>query len=85
MHNNNLAFTKVNYMLIAIGMVIVIIGFLLMITPSSDETTFATEIFSARAVKVAPFVCFFGFIFVIFGIMAKGKKADKNEIEKLND
>lgn len=85
MHNNNLAFSKVNYMLIAIGMVIVIVGFLLMITPSSNETTFAEEIFSVRAVKVAPFVCFFGFIFVIIGIMAKGKKSENNGLDKLKD
>lgn len=76
MSKRDLAFTRINYILIAIGMVIVIIGFLLMITPSSDETRFVEEIFSTRAIKVATFVCFAGFLFVIYGILAKGKDND---------
>lgn len=80
-----MAFGKINFILIAIGMAIVIIGFLLMITPSSNETVFAEEIFSARAIKVAPTVCFAGFIFVIFGIMAKSKNSKADEdIEENN-
>lgn len=79
MSKRDLAFTRINYILIAIGMVIVIIGFLLMITPSSDETRFVEEIFSTRAIKVAPFVCFAGFLFVIYGILAKGKDNDSRE------
>lgn len=73
MEKRNLAFGKKNYLLIAIGMAIVIIGFLLMITPASTETHFEESIFSARAIKVAPAVCFFGFLFVIYGIMARAK------------
>lgn len=73
MDKRNLAFSKKNYILIAVGMAIVIIGFLLMITPASTETHFEESIFSARAIKVAPAVCFFGFLFVIYGIMARSK------------
>lgn len=74
MNNGKLAFSKLNYILIGIGMAVVILGFVLMITPAFDENTFSTEIFSARAIKVAPAVCFVGFIFMIYGIMAHGKK-----------
>lgn len=81
MNRRNLAFGKLNYILVAIGMVIVIIGFLLMITPSSSEAGFVEEIFSTRAIKVAPVVCFAGFIFVIFGIMAKGKNDNDGVLE----
>ena len=35
----------------------------------STEEAFNPEIFSARRIKVAPAVCFAGFIFIIFGIM----------------
>lgn len=78
-NKRNLAFGKKNYILIAIGMLIVIVGFLLMITPSSTETHFEESIFSVRAIKVAPTVCFFGFLFVIYGIMAKSKKDDAHD------
>lgn len=40
----------------------------------STEEAFNPEIFSARRIKLAPAVCFTGFIFIIFGIMAKSKK-----------
>ncbi len=55
------AFDKVNFILLAIGMAIVIIGFLLMSGPSSSETVFEPDIFSVRRIKVAPVVCLFGF------------------------
>ena len=51
------AFDKVNFILLAIGMAIVIIGFLLMTGPTSSETLFEPDIFSVRRIKVAPVVC----------------------------
>ena len=55
------AFDKVNFILLAIGMAIVIIGFLLMAGPSSSETAFEPDIFNVRRIKIAPAVCLFGF------------------------
>ena len=43
------AFDKVNFILLAIGMAIVIIGFLLMTGPTSSETVFEPDIFSVRS------------------------------------
>ena len=43
------AFDKVNFILLAVGMAIVIIGFLLMTGPSSSETIFEPDIFRARS------------------------------------
>jgi hypothetical protein len=54
-------------------MVIVVIGFLLMIGASSDETNFNPEIFSDMRIKVAPVICLVGFLSVIFGIMYRPK------------
>lgn len=71
---NNLAFSKKNYILLAIGMIIIIAGFILMSGNGSTEEAFNPEIFSVRRIKVAPAVCFVGFVFIIFGIMFKSKK-----------
>lgn len=71
MDKRNFAFDKVNYILLAVGMLIVIIGFLLMTGPSSSETVFEPDIFSARRIKVAPLVCLFGFLSMIFAVMRK--------------
>lgn len=65
------AFDKKNFILLAIGMVVVIIGFLLMTGPSSTETMFEPDIFSARRIRIAPVVCTLGFIFMIYGVLRK--------------
>lgn len=68
-----LALSKTNFILIAIGAVIIITGLLLMTGPSSTETHFEPDIFSTRRIVVAPLVCFVGFIFMIFAIMYRKK------------
>lgn len=73
MEKQNLAFDKVNFILLAVGMIVIIIGFLLMTGPGTTETTFQPDIFSVRRIKVAPAVCFFGFIFMIYAILRKPK------------
>lgn len=73
MEKKNFAFDKMNYILLAIGMAIVIVGFILMSGSGSSEEAFNPEIFSVRRIKVAPVVCFLGFAFVVYGIMHKPK------------
>lgn len=71
MDKRNFAFDKINYILLAVGMIIIVTGFILMSGDGSAEGVFNPDIFSARRIKVAPVVCFFGFIFMIYGIMHK--------------
>jgi len=59
MDKQKFAFDKTNFILLAIGMAVVIIGFLLMTGPSSTEGYFEPDIFSVRRIKVAPAVCFY--------------------------
>ena len=75
------ALDKLNFILIAIGIVIIIAGLLLMTGPSSTETHFEPDIFSTRRIVVAPIVCFVGFIFMIFAIMYRStdKKNDNSQ------
>lgn len=74
MSKRNFAFDKMNYLLLAIGFVIIVVGFLLMTGPGSTEAAFEPDIFSFRRVKLAPATCFLGFIFVIYAIMRKPKQ-----------
>ena len=73
MNKQKFAFDKANFVLLAIGMVIIIIGFLLMTGPSSTEGYFEPDIFSVRRIKIAPVISLFGFIFMIYGIVRKPK------------
>ena len=75
-----IALGKTNFILIAIGIVIIIAGLLLMTGPSSTETHFEPDIFSTRRIVVAPIVCFVGFVFMIYAIMFKPKnKKEDNQ------
>ena len=78
MDRQKFAFDKTNFILLAIGMAVIIVGFLLMTGPSSTGGYFEPDNFSVRRIKVAPGVCFFGFIFFIYGIVRKPK--DKTEV-----
>lgn len=78
MDRTKFAFDKTNFILLGIGMAVIIIGFLLMTGPGSTETTFEPDIFSVRRIKVAPFVCFVGFIFMIYGILRKPKSISED-------
>ncbi|MBR2777742.1 MAG: DUF3098 domain-containing protein [Prevotella sp.] len=73
MDKRNFAFDKINFILLGVGMVIVIIGFLLMVGPNTTDTTFEPDIFSTRRTKVAPIVCLFGFVSMIYAIIHKPK------------
>lgn len=76
MEKQKFAFDKMNFILLAAGMIVVIIGFILMTGPGTTETTFQPDIFSVRRIKVAPAVCFFGFIFMIYAILRKPKTTE---------
>ncbi|WP_299271922.1 DUF3098 domain-containing protein [uncultured Prevotella sp.] len=73
MDKRNLAFDKTNFIILAVGMLVVILGFILMSGAGSDETVFNNDIFSVRRIKVAPVVCFVGFISIIYAIIRKPK------------
>ena len=73
MDKKDFAFDKVNYLLLAVGMIIVVIGFLLMTGPSSTDTAFEPDIFSARRTKLVPVVCLFGFVSMIYAVVRKPK------------
>ena len=73
MDKSKFAFGKINYILLIIGAIAIIAGFILMTGPSSTETMFEPDIFSFRRIKLAPAICFLGFVSLIFAIMYKGK------------
>ena len=73
MDKKNLAFDKMNFILLAIGMAIVIIGFLLMSGAGSTEHSFDADIFSTRRIVVAPTVTLIGFLSIIYAVIRKPK------------
>lgn len=76
---NNLAFGKQNYLLTAVGMAIVILGFILMSGSGTTEEAFDPNIFSPLRIRVAPAICVVGYVLIIVAIMWRGKADKKHE------
>lgn len=73
----NFALGRENYKLLAIGFVIIVAGFLLMLGGrSEDPNVFSDKIFSFRRITLAPVVVLAGFIFEIWAIMKRPKNSD---------
>jgi len=73
MDKRNFAFGRMNFILLAISMIIVIIGFILMAGDGSTDQAYNPDIFSVRRIKVAPLVCLFGFVSMIYAVVHKSK------------
>lgn len=78
MDKKNLAFDRMNFILLAVGMLIVIAGFILMSGGGTDDNSFNPEIFSTMRVQIAPAICFVGFVSIVYAIIRKPK--DNGEI-----
>jgi len=69
------ALGRENYKLMAIGFVIIIVGFILMAGGRSDDPkVFSEDIFSFRRITVAPLIVLAGFIFEIYAIMKRPRE-----------
>ncbi|HJA83189.1 MAG TPA: DUF3098 domain-containing protein [Candidatus Bacteroides intestinavium] len=77
MNREKFAFDKINFILLAVGMAVVILGFALMTGPSSTPTHFEPDIFSVRRIKVAPLVCLIGFVSIIYAVVRKPKSKEE--------
>lgn len=77
MANEKSTFSKTNFILMAVSVLIIIAGFLLMTGPDCTNQVFEEDIFSVRRIKIAPIVCLIGFITMIAAILIKPKNTDK--------
>ncbi|MDH6354892.1 ABC-type multidrug transport system permease subunit [Dysgonomonas sp. PH5-45] len=80
MERNNFAFGKMNYIICAVSLFIIIFGFILMTGPATTvETGFEPDIFSTKRIVVAPMTSFGGFLLMIVGILFPNKKVEKED------
>ncbi len=74
MDKKDFALGKTNFIMMAIGVIVVFIGFILMSGGSSTENFFNPDIFSFRHLTLAPIVTFIGFISIIWAILFQPKE-----------
>ncbi len=85
MNKSDLAFGPLNYILLGIGIVIIVLGFILMAGDGTTEEAFNADIFSDMRIKVAPLTCLFGFLFIIIAILANPKRRhSKHKVSSTN-
>ena len=82
MDKRNYAFGRTNFIMLAVGMCIVILGFILMACAPSTTNHFNPEVFAGIPIKVAPVVCFIGYISMIAGVIYHKKDDTENADSK---
>jgi hypothetical protein len=65
---------KINLILIAVSLAVIIIGFALMTGEPSGATEYNPDIFSVRRITIGPMTALAGFVLMIVAILWKGKK-----------
>lgn len=79
MENKNLALGKINFIMLAVSMLLVVVGFVMMSGDSSDASHYNPEIFNAMHTKVAPVISFIGFISIIPSILYRKNTSESND------
>lgn len=69
MKQNETVFGRRNYVILLIGSIIIIVGYLFMSDEGSTPAAYNPDIFSRLRIRVAPIVCLTGYLINIFGIL----------------
>lgn len=74
-------FNRSNYILLLIGVVLNILGFVLMIggAAESKDAFNEAELFSHVRITISPILIILGYIVIIYSIMKKPKKAEEKK------
>ncbi|MBQ1275586.1 MAG: DUF3098 domain-containing protein [Flavobacteriales bacterium] len=73
-------FTRENYILVAVGLVVIMLGFLLMSGGNNEDVTvFNPDIFSSRRIFWAPLVVILGFVIEMVAIFYEKKEKKEEE------
>ena len=75
------AFSRINFILLGVAIAVILFGFVLMSGPGSTDTTFNPEIFSARRIVVAPFVCVVGYLLIIVAILYRPRREEAAKLQ----
>ena len=76
---SNFAFGRTNFILLAISMAVVILGYVLMSGSGSTAEEFNESIFDFRHTTLAPILCFFGYLMMIVAILYRPKTKKEEE------
>ena len=67
-----MVFKKINYIMMAISIALIVLGFVIMLGVNSGDT-YNPDIYAERYVTVGPMISFFGFLLIIPAIIFRKK------------
>jgi hypothetical protein len=71
-NNQRMPFSAKNYALMAVGVLVIVVGFILMSGGGEHTATeFDSSIYSTRRITIAPIVVLLGFVIEILAIMVR--------------
>ncbi|MDO5074622.1 MAG: DUF3098 domain-containing protein [Bacteroidales bacterium] len=71
------AFQKINFIILAVSIATILLGFILMSGEGSSHEQFNEAIFDARHTLVAPMVCLAGYVGIVVAILYRGKRSEE--------
>ena len=74
MKQNETVFGRRNYVILLIGSIIIIVGYLFMSGEGSTLAAYHPDIFSRTRIRIAPLVCLLGYLLNVFGILYRPLK-----------
>ena len=66
--------SKRNYVILIIGSILIIIGYILMSGEGSTPAAYNPDIFSGTRICIAPLLCLLGYLLNVFGILYRSLK-----------
>ncbi|RRD80778.1 DUF3098 domain-containing protein [Alloprevotella sp. OH1205_COT-284] len=75
------AFSRINFILLAVSIAVILVGFILMSGKGTTNDSFNPDIFETRRIVVAPVVCLVGYLFMVVAILYRPKRNSENTAE----
>lgn len=69
----------INYILMAVCLLLIVVGFFLMTGSANEGDTFNYDIFNTSRTVVGPFLAFAGFVLMAFAIIFRSRKNDNQD------
>ena len=69
---------KRNYVILIIGSILIIIGYILMSGEGSTLAAYNPDIFSGTRIRIAPLLCLLGYLLNVFGILYRPRQRGFN-------
>ena len=66
--------SKKNYIILIIGSILIIAGYILMSGEGSTLAAYNPEIFSGTRIRIAPLLCLLGYLLNVFGILYRPRQ-----------